>query len=218
MTEKRKLLLSLPIPLFFIVVIWCVKLVEYANNTSFYFLGVYPHSFKGIIGILTAPLVHDDIKHLVNNSVPFLLFSVATFFFYRPLGLRVLFWVWLMSGLWVWFGARPAYHIGASGLVYGLGAFLFFSGAIRRNAHLAAVSLIVVFLYGSMIWGIFPFVPDISWEAHLSGGIAGLILAIVYRKDGPQPKKYEWEDEENVDSSDVLIDKLEENNSTPEKN
>ena len=102
-----------------------------------------------------------------------------------------------MTGFWVWCGAREAWHIGASGIVYGLAAFLIISGTLRRIPDLAAVSLIVIFLYGSMIWGIFPFIPDVSWESHLSGGIAGLILSFVFRKDGPQPKLYDLPDDED---------------------
>jgi len=194
MDEKRKLKHSLIFPLFFVLVIWFIKLMEILSGTSLTFLGIYPLKAHGLIGIITAPLIHADFNHLTNNTIPFLVLCIATFYFYRPLGYKVFFLTWLMTGIWVWCGGREAYHIGASGIVYGLASFLFFSGALRRSPGLAAVSLIVVFLYGSMIWGIFPFIPDISWESHLSGGIAGLILAILYRHDGPQPKKYEWEE------------------------
>lgn len=101
-----------------------------------------------------------------------------------------------MVGIWVWVGGRSGYHIGASGLVYGLASFLFFSGVIRNDIRLLAISLLVVFLYGSMIWGIFPIFPQVSWESHMLGGISGLVLAIYYRKYGPQKKVYEWELEE----------------------
>lgn len=203
MTEKSKILHSLTIPVLFVILIWSVKIIEIAIGTHFVFLGVYPLKIKGLLGIITAPLVHEDFKHLTNNTIPFLILSSATFYFYRPLGLKVLLLTWVMTGVWVWCGAREAYHIGASGVVYGLASFLFFSGAIRRSTGLAAVSLIVVFLYGSMIWGIFPFIPDVSWESHLSGGVAGLILAVVFRKDGPQPKIYEWELEQEQEEMDI---------------
>jgi membrane associated rhomboid family serine protease len=215
MNEKRKLIHSLVFPFFFIIVIWFIKLTEILSGTSLAFLGIYPLKAKGLIGIITAPLIHGDINHLVNNTVPFLVLSIATFYFYRPLGYKIFFLTWIITGIWVWCGGRDAYHIGASGIVYGLASFLFFSGAIRRIPGLAAVSLIVVFLYGSMIWGIFPFIPDVSWESHLSGGIAGIILAVLYRHDGPQPKKYEWEElteedirEENEDKINEFLDGL----------
>ncbi len=205
MTEKQKFIHSLIFPVFFVLVLWIVKFGEWASGTSLAFLGIYPLKLQGLIGILTSPLIHGDIKHLTNNSIPLLLMSVATFYFYRPLGYKVFFLTWLMTGLWVWCGAREAYHIGASGIVYGLAFFLAISGAIRHTQELAAISLIVIFLYGSMIWGIFPFIPDISWESHLSGGIAGLILAILYRNERPQPKKYDLEEPPEADENEFNI-------------
>lgn len=199
MNDKRKLLHSLFVPTFFIIIIICVKIIELAFGSSFYYLGVYPLKLHGLHGVITSPLVHGDWKHLYNNAIPFFILSTATFYFYRPLGYKVFFLTWIMTGLWVWCGAREAWHIGASGIVYGLASFLIISGAIRRIPELAAISLIVIFIYGSMIWGIFPFVPDISWESHLSGGLAGLILSFLYRKDGPQPKVYELNEDDDND-------------------
>ena len=124
MTEKSKILHSLTFPILFLIVIWSIKLIELAIGTQFFFLGIYPLKLQGLLGIITAPLIHDDIKHLLNNSVPFFILSVAVFYFYRPLGLRVLLLTWLMTGIWVWCGARQAYHIGASGVVYGLASLL----------------------------------------------------------------------------------------------
>ena len=220
MNEKRKLIHSLVFPFFFIIVLWFIKLMEIFSGISLAFLGIYPLHAKGLIGIIMAPLIHGDINHLLNNTIPFFILCVATFYFYRPLGYKIFFLTWIMTGIWVWFGGREAYHIGASGIVYGLASFLFFSGAIRKIPGLAAVSLIVVFLYGSMIWGIFPFIPDVSWESHLSGGIAGLILAILYRHDGPQPKKYEWEElteEEIKDGDEEKINEFLDNLKRPKR-
>jgi membrane associated rhomboid family serine protease len=151
------------------------------------------------------PYVHGDVNHLLANSGPFLILGTALFYFYRDISMRVLIGIWLLSGIWVWFGGRDSWHIGASGVIYGLSSFLFFSGVIRKNTQLAALALIVAFLYGSMIWGIFPdFFPkeNISWEGHLGGFIAGIILAVYYRKAGPQPKKYSWDLEEEDDETD----------------
>jgi membrane associated rhomboid family serine protease len=187
-----------------VFVIWAIKLIEISSGMSFAFFGIYPLKAQGLIGIITAPLIHKDFNHLISNTIPFLIFSVGVFYFYRPLGYKIFFLTWLMTGIWVWCGAREAYHIGASGIVYGLASFLFFSGIIRRSVELASISLIVVFLYGSMIWGIFPFVPEISWESHLSGGVAGFILAFIYRKEGPKPKLYEWQMDETLNDEETI--------------
>lgn len=217
-SEKRKFIHSVIFPLFFIFLIWSVKIIELASDTSFAWLGIYPRQLHGLIGILTAPLIHSDFDHLIGNSIPLLIFSVGTFYFYRPLGYKVFFWTYLITGLWVWCWARSSYHIGASGVVYGLASFLFFSGILRRIPGLAAVSLIVVFLYGGMIWGIFPIRPEISWESHLSGGVAGLLLSLIFRKEGPQPKVIDWGDDENENEESFNNEAEDKNNSKPDSN
>jgi membrane associated rhomboid family serine protease len=131
--------------------------------------------------------------------------ATALFYFYRDISLKVLLGIWLLSGIWVWFGGRESWHIGASGVIYGLSSFLFFSGLIRKNTQLAALAMVVAFLYGSMVWGIFPdFIPreNISWEGHLGGFVSGIILAFYFRKTGPKPKRYSWEFEEESDEDD----------------
>ncbi len=151
--------------------------------------------------------MHGDFSHLLANSVPIIILGSALFYFYKDIAWRILIWAWIFTGLWVWIGARPAYHIGASGIVYALAAFVFVSGVARRHTGLMSLALVVVFLYGSLIWGIFPeFFPKepISWESHLFGLVAGVGLALIYRKEGPQRRKYSWEleEEDNEDDDD----------------
>ncbi|MBE9480650.1 MAG: rhomboid family intramembrane serine protease [Bacteroidetes bacterium] len=201
-SEKQKFYHSLVFPFFFLLLIWLVKIIEVLFNLDFSYFGIYPLTAKGLIGIIASPLIHSSFSHLFANSIPLFVLSVTLFYFYKQIAYKVFFLIYLITGIWVWFGGREAFHIGASGLVYGLAAFLFVSGLIRKNPRLLAITLIVTFLYGSMIWGIFPdFFPEknISWESHLMGLVAGLILAFYYRKTGPQPKRYEWEDDDDDD-------------------
>ncbi len=202
--EKRKFIYSLLIPVGLLFVMWMVKIVEYTFNISLVNLGTYPLDIKGIKGIFLMPFIHGDWDHLMANSVPFLILSSALFYFYSSISLRVLIGIWFLSGVWVWFGGRPSWHIGASGLIYGLSSFLFVSGLIRKDTRLAALALIVTFLYGSLIWGAFPdFFPkekNISWEGHLGGAVAGLLLAIYYRNSGPKRKQYSWESEDELEN------------------
>lgn len=128
-----------------------------------------------------------------------LILGWALFYFYRPVAIKTLFWIYIMSGFWLWISGRPSFHIGASGIIYGLTAFLFFSGFFRREKKVSALSLLVIFLYGSMWWGIFPVKEGVSWEGHLWGALAGLILAIIFRKQGPQKPKYQWEIDEMIE-------------------
>lgn len=197
MEEKRKFYHSLVFPAFFLLLIWVIKISESSLEMSFSHLGLFPLKAEGLKGILFSPLLHADFKHLFDNSVPLFFLSVAIFYFYRPVAYRVFFLVWFISGIVVWLTARPAYHIGASGLVYGFAAFVFFSGVIRNNIHLLAISLLIVFLYGGLVWGIFPYDFRVSWESHLVGGLSGLAMAFYYRSYGPPSTKKIWDDDDD---------------------
>jgi len=196
MEEKKKFIHSLVFPTFFLVLIWVIKISEAALEMSFSHLGLFPLEASGLKGILFSPLIHAGFKHLIDNSVPLYFLSIAIFYFYRPVAYKVFFLIWFITGLIVWLTARPAYHIGASGLVYGFASFVFFSGVFRNNIHLLAISLIVVFMYGSLIWGILPYDLRISWESHLVGGLSGLGIALFYRGYGPPSTKKEWPEED----------------------
>lgn len=206
--EKKVFRYSLVLPICFLIAIWLVKIIETTLDVQFSSLGIYPRKLSGLIGIILTPFLHGDFKHLMANSVPLLVLGTGTIFFYRSLSYRVFLIIWILSGICVWIGGRPSYHIGASGLVYGLAAFLFVSGAIRRDTRLAAISFIVIFLYGGMIWGVLPIWPAISWEGHLFGGAAGLACAIAYRHEGPKRKIYSWELEDDNDPDPFFPDEL----------
>lgn len=194
---RKKFLLSLIIPGTFIFFMWLVKIIEVLFETDLTGFGIYPLSIKGLPGIAFSPFIHDDFKHLFNNSIPLFLLSVALFYFYSEIALKVYSWTYILTGFLVWLGGRDAWHIGASGLVYGLASFLFFSGIIRKYFRLVALSLLVVFLYGEMVWGIFPGTyKNISWESHMLGFLSGIFLAVWYRKEGPQKPVYDWMEEE----------------------
>ncbi len=200
--EYKKTLSSLYFPLVLLILLWIIRIIEALWHIDLGFLGIYPRSLKGLTGILTSPLVHANFKHLSANSLPLFVLSACLFYFYKEIAVRVFIFIWLITGLCVWVGAREAYHIGASGVVYGLASFLFFSGIFRRDIRLMAITLFVAFLYGSMVWGIFPdFFPEenISYESHFWGLVVGLLLSFYYRKLGPQRRTYEWEEEEEGD-------------------
>ena len=201
--EKRRVLTSLKYPGLFVALLWLIKLAELALENDFSTLGVYPMETRGLPGILLGPLVHGDMQHLLTNSVPLLILGTGIFYFYRPIAFQVVVFIYLMSGLMLWLGGREGYHIGASGLIYGFAAFLFLSGILRKNVRLMAISLLVVFLYGGMIWGVLPLDPNVSWEGHLFGALTGAAVAFYYKDRGPQRKKYEWEIEEEMEEMDM---------------
>lgn len=198
---RKKFFLSIIIPGIFVFLIWLVKVIELLFEIDLSFLGIYPLKVRGLPGIIFSPFIHADMEHLFNNSLPLFLLSVALFYFYSEVALKVFLWTYILTGILVWFGGREAWHIGASGLVYGLASFLFFSGIIRKYFRLVALSLLVVFLYGEMVWGLFPGIyKNISWESHMLGFFSGIVLAVWFRKEGPQMPVYEWMEEGESES------------------
>ena len=208
--ERRKFLGSLIIPLLIVAVMWLVKIIEVSLDISLAQWGLMPHSAKGLVGIFTLPFLHGSWEHLLSNTVPILVLGTALYYCYPTLANRVLLITWLGSGLLTWCIGNPdSVHIGASALVYGLNLFLIFSGFIRGNRMLIVISLIMVFLYGSFIWGMIPALAipqSISWEGHLSGAMIGVLLAIFLRKEGPQKEVYHWDEDDDDDSDDSTDD------------
>ncbi len=182
-------------PLVFIFLLWLVYWAEIRFGIRTKGWGIYPQTLKGLRGVLFGPFIHSGLKHIFNNSIPLFVLSMALFYFYRKIRWKVMLIGFLATGLLTWIIARPAFHIGASGVVYMLAAFLFFKGVFSKRFQLIALSLIVVFLYGGLLWYLFPIDPKISWEGHLSGFIVGIVLALVFRGNPVENKKYEWEKE-----------------------
>jgi len=197
--ELKRIKTAALIPLFFLLIMFSIRLIESLEGISLGRLGIKPLSIEGVPGILLAPLIHSGWDHFYANAISFLVLGTSLFYFYRGISVKVFFLIYVITGIWIWLGARDAWHIGASGVIYGLAAFLFVSGVIRNYIPLLAISLMVVFLYGGLIWGIFPLKWDVpySWEAHLWGSVAGSALAIVYRKSGPQKPVKIWLDDED---------------------
>ena len=198
MEEKRRVLNSIFFPIVFLAVLWMVKIFEITMEVEFVSAGVMPRKLSGLQGIVFSPLIHGDWKHLFDNSIPVFLLSFALFYFYRGISFTIFTFIYVVGGMILWIIGRDSYHIGASGIIYGLAAFLFLSGVLRRVTNLMAISLLVVFLYGSLIWGLLPFDYHVSWEGHLSGAIVGVALAILYRDQGPERPKASWEVEEEL--------------------
>lgn len=193
-----------------VIVLWLVHLFNLFGPFDLRGFGLRPREVEGLIGIFTYPFFHGSWQHLIDNSVPALVLLTGLFSFYSTMATRVLLWSWIMSAVWMWVAARDGNHIGFSGLIYALASFIFFSGLIRKWYRLMALSGVVVFLYGSMVWGVLPIQPHISWEGHLFGAIAGFILAIYFRQEGPQRPKYSWElEEEDEDDESWKLEQIE---------
>ena len=180
------------IPILYVVGIWFVYWVEIYFNINFNKYGVLPRDLIGLRGVVFTHFIHSDANHLFNNSIPLFVLLLSTFYFYRDIAYKVLIFGGLLSGLLTWGIARDSYHIGASGIVYLLFSFIFFSGIIRKHYRLVALSLIIIFLYGSMIWYVLPIKDGMSWEGHLSGLLMGLFFAVFYKNKGLTKKEHQF--------------------------
>lgn len=192
-------------PMLAVLLIWTVFWVEVRFQVNFNEYGIYPRTVSGLKGVLLSPFLHGSVDHLYNNTFPVAILTLALFYFYRSISLKVVFFGILISGLLTWLIGRPSYHIGASGLIYVLASFVFFKGIFTKHYRLVALSLGVVFIYGSMLWYIFPVKEGISWEGHLSGFITGLLLATLLKAKLPAVKKYEWELEDYNEEEDEFL-------------
>ncbi|AUC77493.1 rhomboid family intramembrane serine protease [Olleya sp. Bg11-27] len=198
-------------PIAFIMLLWLIFAIEIRFGFSLNFLGIYPQKSSGLIGVVFSPFIHSGIEHLWHNTIPLFVLSTALFYFYRPIAFKILFYGIILSGFLTWCIGRPSYHIGASGLIYVLASFIFFKGVFAKHYRLIALSLLVAFLYGSMIWNTLPLEEGISWEGHLSGLLVGLLFAMVFKKQIAKPKRYVWEEPDYNEENDAFLQHFDQN-------
>ena len=222
--KSSKIYQSVNLPLKFVLFLWAIQLFQFLFQVDLGWLGIYPHRVFGLKGIFFAPLIHADWGHLLANTPPLLGLSVIVMYFYSSIAMRSFFMIYLLTGLAVWLFGRPVFHIGASGVIYGLVAFVFWNGIFRRNLKSIVLALIVVFYYGSMFAGILPGQEGVSWESHLLGGLAGIFVSFWFRGDlekDEEPKQHSWEKEQSEEhyflDRDVFDKTLEERRRDREK-
>ena len=188
--------LAVKIALGFVALLWIIQLLNWGMDVGPGDFGVRPRQVDGLPGILSAPLVHGGFGHLIANSLPLLILGATMLYLYPQSAIRVLPAVYLGPGVAVWLFAGGSSHVGASGLVYGLVSYVFVAGLIRRDRRAIAASLLVCFLYGTLIWGVLPIERGLSWETHLAAALIGLVLAIALRRLDISPRRsYSWEEE-----------------------
>lgn len=164
-----------------VLLFWSVHIISWITGYSFAHYGIYPREVYGLIGILTAPLIHGDFQHLFSNSFPFFVLTGLIYYFYKKVAIPSFILIYLITGFTVWMFARPVYHIGASGVVYGLVSFVLFSGIFRRNIKSIALALSITVLYSGYFYGLVPLKDDVSWESHLFGALVGMLVAYIFK-------------------------------------
>ena len=221
MKQNKRLSQSILYSIFAITTLWCLKSAEILFGLNLSFMGLVPLEFSGMLGILTAPLVHGSLEHIFNNTFAILILASILYYGYPKSWWKVLSLVWVLSGLGVWLFARQANHIGASGITHGLFFFLFVVSIFRRDKSSVAIMMIAFLLYGGMTMTIFPREEGISFEYHFFGALAGVIAALIWRESDPIPavKRYEWEGNDTKDDINIgeewQVDEPPENESTP---
>lgn len=184
----------------FIAGLWWIRILEDVMGQTLDSLGVLPGQWIGLIGVITAPLIHSSYPHLLTNSAPLLVLGTLALFTYPRASRLAIPTIWILSGLGTWFIGRQSMHIGASGLAHGLMFFVFVLGILRWEPRSIATALVAFLLYGGMVTTIFPREAGVSFEYHLAGAVAGVLAAISWRGRDPLParKKYSWEQEEEL--------------------
>lgn len=196
--DTKRLRIAFAIALTFALLLWVVKFAEYFGGFDFSQFGIYPRRVGGLAGILCAAFIHGSFEHLFANTAPIIVIGTMLLYGYPRAAKVLLPVVYLGGGMAVWLFAREAYHIGASGLTFGMLFFVFTIGILRWERRAIALSLVVFFLYGGMILGVLPEARDVSFESHLSGALIGTVLAFLLRHHDPEPprRQYSWEHEE----------------------
>lgn len=207
--EKKRVWLALLPSIVFVSLLW----ISFAMNAAGLFgsdfsqFGILPREIKGLRGIVFSPFIHSSVSHIASNTLPLLILIQFLFYFYSKIAFSTFAYLWFLSGILTWIIGRGYYHVGASGIVFSIMFFLFFSGVFRKSIQLIAVSLIVAFVYGSTVWSIFPIAElvdsSISWEGHLAGTLSGLVIAVALRHQGPQKIEKVWEDEEENELDEI---------------
>ncbi|MEH6652240.1 MAG: rhomboid family intramembrane serine protease [Motiliproteus sp.] len=205
MSQNTSLQYSITVAGIFVFLIWWIKLSEMMFGWNLHYLGIYPQTLSGLIGIVTGPLVHGSWSHVISNTLPILLLGSILIYGYPKSRWWTLSIVWIVSGLGVWLFGRESYHFGASGLTHGMFFYLLIGGILRRDKRSIALLMVAFFMYGSMLLTILPREPGISYEYHLFGALGGVLCALGFRHWDPKPprKIYSWE--RQPDEEDPII-------------
>jgi len=180
--EILKFLYKIRFPVLLLLFLWFIETIDNIFKLNLEILGIYPREWSGLPGIFTSPFIHSNWSHLASNSMPILVLTSIMVVFYSRVAAQSLVTIMVGTGIMVWLFARPSYHIGASGVVYGLVAFVFWTGVFKKNVKSVVLALIVLTLYAGSVESMFPNAEkNISWESHLFGALVGLVTAFIFK-------------------------------------
>ena len=197
-SSTKKFLDIIGFPLYLIIFLWLIHLLKLTFNLDLSQYGLMPRDTSRAIGILTSPFIHGNLQHIISNSVALFVLTAMIIIFYKRVAYQSIILIYFLTGLAVWLFARGnVIHIGASGVVYGLVSFVFWTGLFRRNIKSIILALIVTILYSGYFMGLLPLQKGISWESHLFGALVGIIVAFWFKNDQEHDEnvKSSWEDD-----------------------
>lgn len=190
---------SLVTPFYLLAAMWVLQFVQWLFHFNLWTLGILPLHEVGLKGILFSPLIHGSWGHLIANTLPLYLLSAVTIFFYRRVATSSFLMIYFLTGALTWLlPFQNSWHIGASGLIYGLWGFIVCNGIFRRNLKSIALALLVLFYFGGMFFGILPGESGISWQGHLAGLLAGVFSSFWFKdtiEKDEEKRRYSWEEE-----------------------
>jgi len=199
MAEKESnIIKKILFPIGVVSLMWLVKIIEVFRDHKYTVWGIFPRDIDGLPGIITAPFIHSDWQHLMSNSIPMLALMSMVMVFYKRVAIPSVIIITILTGFMVWMFARESYHVGASGVVYGLVAFLAWTGIFRRNLKSIILALVILVAFGGYFHGIVPNKEGTSWESHLFGGLVGIFTAFLFknvREDDEADRPDPWADE-----------------------
>jgi len=164
-----------------VIVFWVIEVINLLMGNSLNAYGIMPREVSGLMGILFAPFLHGGIGHITANTFPFLIMGGLTILRGISFFFKMSLFIIITSGIGVWIIGTTGFHIGASALIFGYFGYLVARAFIERNRKTAMIAIIVGVSFGSMVFGIFPGMPGVSWEGHLTGFIAGIIAAWLFK-------------------------------------
>lgn len=165
----------------FLILIWAIYFLSMLIPIQQF--GLVPRTSIGLIGIFSAPFLHGSLLHIINNSIGFTLFAVVLALLEGDKMLSKVMLMLVIGGVLTWVLGRSANHIGASGLIFSLWGYMVLSGWFSRKLKYIVVSIMLIFFYSGMIFGVLPGQAGISWEGHLFGFIAGIIVSWLYHRN-----------------------------------
>ncbi|NNE29487.1 MAG: rhomboid family intramembrane serine protease [Saprospiraceae bacterium] len=200
--ERAKWLQVIKIPMILVGILFAVHLLQIVTGWPIYYWGIYPRKVIGLRGILFAPFIHGDWAHLLWNSFPLIALSIIFFYFYPRVAKPSLLMIYFLTGIGVWLFGNSNFHIGASGVIYGMLSFVMFTGIFRRNVKSIILGLIILFFYQGFFSGLIP-KEGVSWESHLFGALTGVFAAYFYKdliEEDEIPRTPSWELEPSQES------------------